>query len=670
MPRRVPFSHKQKKAQLQLKRAVHRGDVSPPPPMRQDRRRKKGRGVTDALAARAHGHTVSSAPTLQSTFVQLPLPFLEKTRDLASQLPLNRPIQLDAALLRDPSITIAHTDSDDISSAKPVLLTCPRRPKWRYDATKEMVEKNEQALFAKWLEQTDQVINDRYAMDPHETPDEPPAMPHAPTTFERNIEVWRQLWRVTEIADILLILVDSRCPILHYPPSLSDYLSNPYLTRRTRVILVLTKVDIVGPVRAEAWTRYLKQRYPDLRIVPVESYQEKSAGEGSGKRKVYEPHLPSVFRQTLVKALKETHAEFLQPPERLRDHPERLAKWKPRVKRDIDWDAVLHAKGGQVGHAVGGATAPRFKDQDETHRENSDEEEIDIEPEFLTVGLIGQPNVGKSSLLNALFGTTKVRASRTPGKTKHFQTLFWTSDVRLVDCPGLVMPNLIPMETQVLSGILPISRVSAVPLCVYHAANLLPLERIYALEHPSPPAPPVEDKRTWREPRITAQNAQVDQKEVRWTAMDVLTAFALKKGWVTAKTGRPDVYRAGNAILRTLAQGEVKWGFWPPDTDLEIVGEHSEAGNGIWIPHAEQAEWDIMSELDDDYGGERERELEDEDGNTASSEGEEADEQGDQGEFGDEYEDERIASTGSRFGALLLAGEDVFEEDEEEKNDQ
>jgi len=34
-------------------------------------------------------------------------------------------------------------------------------------------------------------------------------------------------------------------------------------------------------------------------------------------------------------------------------------------------------------------------------------------------------------------------------QTKHFQTLFWTPDVRLVDCPGLVMPNFVPMETQV-----------------------------------------------------------------------------------------------------------------------------------------------------------------------------------------------------------------------------
>jgi hypothetical protein len=37
------------------------------------------------------------------------------------------------------------------------------------------------------------------------------------------------------------------------------------------------------------------------------------------------------------------------------------------------------------------------------------------------------------------------------------------------------------------------------------------------------------------------------EKLFTWTAMDILVAFANAKGWVTAKAGRPDVHRAGNA---------------------------------------------------------------------------------------------------------------------------
>lgn len=38
-----------------------------------------------------------------------------------------------------------------------------------------------------------------------------------------------------------------------------------------------------------------------------------------------------------------------------------------------------------------------------------------------TVGLVGYPNVGKSSTINALMLEKKVSVSATPGKTKHFQ---------------------------------------------------------------------------------------------------------------------------------------------------------------------------------------------------------------------------------------------------------
>ena len=64
------------------------------------------------------------------------------------------------------------------------------------------------------------------------------------------------------------------------------------------------------------------------------------------------------------------------------------------------------------------------------------------------VGMIGYPNVGKSSIINVLMGTTaaahgttRVRVSATPGKTKHFQTIVLTDELILCDCPGLVFPR-------------------------------------------------------------------------------------------------------------------------------------------------------------------------------------------------------------------------------------
>lgn len=197
-------------------------------------------------------------------------------------------------------------------------------------------------------------------------------------------------WRVTEISQIILVLLDSRCPPLHYPPSLESYLSSPHLSCK-RTILVLTKVDISGPARAEAWSQYLKQRYPLLRIVQVESY----ANNASCKQRAHEPHIPSAFRQTLVDALKEAHVQLLQPPERIKDIPERLASWRPPVKSEINWDAVLLARGGNVGLAMSSAVVPKAKGAEAYDRfgaameGDGEEDEENTDPEFLTVGVIG-----------------------------------------------------------------------------------------------------------------------------------------------------------------------------------------------------------------------------------------------------------------------------------------
>lgn len=95
-----------------------------------------------------------------------------------------------------------------------------------------------------------------------------------------------------------------------------------------------------------------------------------------------------------------------------------------------------------------------------THLDSSSDDEFsrilditgrEIKPhnDYLTLGLVGHPNVGKSSLINSIMRRTVVSASRTPGHTKHFQTIHIAHNVRLCDSPGLVFPALIPRALQV-----------------------------------------------------------------------------------------------------------------------------------------------------------------------------------------------------------------------------
>lgn len=98
----------------------------------------------------------------------------------------------------------------------------------------------------------------------------------------------------------------------------------------------------------------------------------------------------------------------------------------------------------------------------------------------VTIGLIGHPNVGKSSVLNALAGKKIVSVSHTPGHTKRLQTIMITPDICICDCPGLVFPFVgVPKYLQELCGLYPYSQVRSMGwgfgLCSSFVTNIMVL---------------------------------------------------------------------------------------------------------------------------------------------------------------------------------------------------
>jgi len=68
------------------------------------------------------------------------------------------------------------------------------------------------------------------------------------TPFEKNIEVWRQLWRVIEKSDFLMQIVDARNPEFFYASDLDQYIRDVKAKgAKKQFVLLINKSDFLSP---------------------------------------------------------------------------------------------------------------------------------------------------------------------------------------------------------------------------------------------------------------------------------------------------------------------------------------------------------------------------------------------------------------------------------------
>jgi nuclear GTP-binding protein len=154
----------------------------------------------------------------------------------------------------------------------------------------------------------------------------------------------------------------------------------------------------------------------------------------------------------------------------------------------------------------------------------------------VSVGFVGYPNVGKSSVINALRTKKVCNVAPVPGQTRVWQYIALTRRVFLIDCPGVVHAGTADSDTDaVLKGVVRVESLTDAP------------------DH------------------IGAVLARVRRGDVGraygvrgWTsADDFLEALARKAGKL-GKGGEPDLNTAAKMVLHDWQRGKLPYFTAPP----------------------------------------------------------------------------------------------------------
>ena len=384
----------------------------------------------------------------------------------------------------------------DPTRQKVEFLSIPKRPKWKEGISKEEYSNMEKEAFLAW----------RKAL----AEEEMKKMDMTITPFEKNIEVWRQLWLVVDKCKILFQIVDGRNPLYFRCPDFENYVKN--VDKEKETILIVNKADLMNEDIRKNWADYFKTH--GIKYIFFSALEELSKiDDGTIEKeentknedKVNENEYKIYNRKDLIKFIKEE---------------------SDRLK----------------------------KEEDESNKDSQNKPKNNINN---FIGFVGYPNVGKSSIINVLMKTKKVGVAMMPGKTKHYQTLYLPpeefegfvlkeKDICLMDCPGLVFPSFTASKADMLvNGIYPIDTLKD-----YHTPIHIIIQRIPA--------------------RILNNFYKVQLPDI-YSAKQFLQILAEKRGFYTGNA-LPDEAKTAKLVLKDYVSGKLLYCYLRPDYSEEKFG--------------------------------------------------------------------------------------------------
>ncbi|KAK2464752.1 hypothetical protein APHAL10511_003170 [Amanita phalloides] len=168
----------------------------------------------------------------------------------------------------------------------------------------------------------------------------------------------------------------------------------------------------------------------------------------------------------------------------------------------------------------------------------------------ISVGFIGYPNVGKSSVINTLKSGKVCNVAPIPGETKVWQYITLTRRIYLIDCPGIVPTSANDSQNAiVLKGVVRVEALSTpsehIPALMQRVKPLY-LSRTYGISLPNK-----------------------DDPSQGWEPEEFLDKLARMKGRLL-RHGEPDLDSVAKIVLSDWVRGRIPYFVSPPERPEEL----------------------------------------------------------------------------------------------------